>query len=288
MTHIPPARLAAALALGTLACLAAGAPHAQVAAFEPPDSGAAAPVDPARMPQINGIHLGTPLAQATAALHQLYAGPGARVDALNGQTMGAQHQAWPQSVRATSDSIGSEEADVDVTYPPGAPVVWHMSRIARQPNVAHEVLVAALRAKYGRETVALHGGSDAAVTEDRRIMEMYWLYDERGTLLTQAKVVQHSPFGCASIVGAGGSDANLYFTLVRDPGTPPPGYCRDAYIAVHASLSDTDIVTMLYLDMVDMPLAARAARSTDAWNRGLDQKAQQNAHAQSTAVKPQL
>ncbi len=157
--------------------------------FAPPSAdgppAAVGPIDPAKMPQINGIHLGEPLADAAATLRKLYSGQGARVDALNGQSMGAQHQAWPQTLRAASDSIGSEEADVDVTYPPNAPVVWHMSRIAHQPNVAHDVLVAALRAKYGKETVALHGGSDAPVTVDRQIMEMYWVYDEQGKLMTR-------------------------------------------------------------------------------------------------------
>ncbi|MBS0376996.1 MAG: hypothetical protein JSS29_00810 [Proteobacteria bacterium] len=288
MTTAQSVRVLAAVALCVLPGLGARTACAQVAAFEPPAAQAAAPLDPARMPQINGIHLGTPLAEATAMLHRLYAAPGARVDAQNGQSLGPQHQAWPQSLRAASDSIGNEEADVDVTYPPNAAVVWHMSRIMRQPKVAHDVLVAALRAKYGHETVALHGGSDDPVATDRRIMEMYWVYDERGTLLTQAKVVQHSPFGCASIVGTGGSDANLYFNMVSNPGSPPPGYCRDAYVAVHASLSDTDIVTTVFLDMVDMPLAARAARATDSWNRGLDQKTQQSTREQAKSVQPQL
>jgi hypothetical protein len=41
-------------------------------------------------------------------------------------------------------------------------------------------------------------------------------------------------------------------------------------------------------DMLDMGLAARNARATDAWSKGLDQKAQQDAHQQSQTVKPQL
>src|SRR5277367_513134 len=121
-----------------------------------PTGGAAGSIDSAKMPQINGIHIGTPIADAKAALQKLY--PGRQVDALNGQTMGAQHQSWPQALRAMGDSIGTDETDVDVTYAPGPQLVWHVNRIAHQPNVAHDVLVAALRAKYGKETVALHNG----------------------------------------------------------------------------------------------------------------------------------
>jgi|GEM_PF-1791945 len=260
--------------------------------FVPPSAdappAAAGPIDPAKMPQINGIHLGESMAEAAATLRKLYSGNGARVDPVNGQSMGAQHQAWPRSLRAASDSIGSEEADVDLTYPPNAQVVWHMSRIARQPNVAHDVLVAALRQKYGKETVALHGGSDEPVTVDRRIMEMYWVYDEQGKLMAQTKVLQHSPHGCAAYGGSGGSIATIYFDVVRDANRLPPGYCRDGYVALHVSLSDTDIVNTLFLDMVDIPLMVRAARATDAWSKGLEQKEQQHLHEESKSVQPVL
>jgi hypothetical protein len=266
----------------------AGAPNVFVPSNADAAAAAAGPIDPAKMPQINGIHLGEPMADAAATLRKIYSGNGARVDAINGQGMGAQHQAWPRSLRAASDSIGSEEADVDVTYPPDAQVVWHMSRIARQPNVAHDRLVAALREKYGKETVALHGGSDEPVTVDRRIMEMYWVFDVQGKLMAQTKVLQHSPFGCAAYNGSGGSSANFYFSMVRDANTLPPGYCRDGYVALHVSLSDTDIVNTLYFDMIDIPLMARAARATDAWSKGLDQREQQHLRDESKSVQPAL
>jgi hypothetical protein len=258
--------------------------------FTPPSSDSPAagtgPVDPAKMPQINGIHIGASMADAKAALQKLY--PGRQVDALNGQTMGAQHQSWPAHLRATGDSIGTDETDVDLTYMPGPQVVWHVNRTAHQPNVAHDVLVAALRAKYGKETLALHNGSDVPVTVDRQINVMYWVYDEQGRQITQTKVLQHSPFGCAGYSGVGADNANLYFGLVRDANTIPAGYCRDAYVAVTASVPQTDIVTSMYIDMIDMPLAARAARATDAWNKGLDQKAQQDTRERAKSAQPQL
>jgi hypothetical protein len=44
----------------------------------------------------------------------------------------------------------------------------------------------------------------------------------------------------------------------------------------------------MYLDLIDMPLAARAAGETDAWNKGLDQKTQQDAHERAKSAQPQL
>lgn len=251
-----------------------------------PTAATAGPVDPAKMPQISDIHIGTTIADARTAMQKLY--PGRQVEALNGQAMGAQHQSWPQALRAMGDSIGTDETDVDVTYAPGPQVVWHVNRTAHQPKVAHEVLVAALRAKYGKETVALHNGSDAPATDDRQINVMYWVYDEQGHQLTQTKILQHSPFNCVAYAGTNGDNANLYFALVRDANAIPPGYCRDAYVAVTASLPPTDIVTTMYLDVVDLPLAARAARATDAWNKGLDQKTQQDTREQAKSAQPVL
>ena len=244
------------------------------------------PMNPAKMPQINDIHIGTSIADAKTALQKLY--PGRLVEALNGQAMGAQHQSWPVHLRAMGDSIGTDETDVDLTYPPGPQVVWHVNRIAHQPKVAHDVLVATLRTKYGKETVALHNGSDTPVTVDRQINVMYWVYDAQGRQLTQTKVLQHSPFNCVAYAGIAGDAANLYFGLVRDANAVPAGYCRDAYVAVAASLPETDIVTTMYLDMVDLPLAARAARATDAWSKGLDQKTQQDTREQAKSARPVL
>ena len=269
---------------------ASDAQNAGAGVFTPPSSdspaASAGPLDPAKMPQINGIHIGTSIADAKAALQKLY--PGRQVDALNGQTMGPQHQSWPAALRAMSDSIGTDVTGVDVTYQPGPQVVWHVSRTAHQPNVAHDVLVAALRAKYGKETLALHNGSDIPVTVDRQINAMFWVYDEQGRQIMQTKVLHHSPFNCVDYSGIGGGNANLYFGLVRDANAIPVGYCRDAYVAVAAQLPETDIVTTMYLDLVDMPLAARAARATDAWNKGLDQKTQQDAHERAKSAQPQL
>jgi hypothetical protein len=267
----------------------ANSPNASAGVFIPPSSdspASAGPLDPMKMPQINGIHIGTSIADAKAALQKLY--PGRQVDAINGQAMGAQHQSWPQALRALGDSIGTDETDVDVTYPPGPQVVWHVDRIAHQPNVAHDVLVAALRAKYGKETAALHNGSGTPVTVDRQINVMYWVYDEQGRQITQTKVLHHSPFNCVAYAPTNGDDANLYFGLVRDANAVPAGYCRDAYVAVTASLPETDIVTTMYLDMVDLPLAARSARTTDAWSKGLDQKTQQSTREQAKSAQPQL
>jgi hypothetical protein len=268
--------------------VAANMPSPSAGVFTPPSDAPpanAGPVDPSKMPQINDIHIGSSMEAAKAALAKLY--PGRQIDALPGQTMGPQHQHWPQALRAMSDSNGTDETGVDVTYPPGPQVVWHVSRTAHQPNVAHGVLVAALRAKYGKESLALgNGWTDTPAADDSQITTMYWVYDVEGHQVMQPKILRHSPFGCGG--PNNGDMANSYFALVRNADAVPPGYCRDAYIVLAASLPPTAVVSSMSFDMLDMGLAARNARATDAWSKGLDQKAQQDAHQQSQTVKPQL
>ena len=65
---------------------------------------------------------------------------------------GPQHQTAPGGFRGTGEFRDTTE--VDVTAPPNPPVVWNLTRDLNQPKVAHNVVVASLRQKYGKETYA--------------------------------------------------------------------------------------------------------------------------------------
>ena len=269
--------------------LAANSASANDGVFTPPSSDLVAaptgPIDPAKMPQINGIHLGMPIADAKAVLQKLY--PTGHVDALNGMVIGPQHQSFPWLLRVQANSSGLDASTVDATYPPNAQRVWHMARNSPQPHVAHDVLVAALRAKYGKETLALGTtATDNPATVDGQILLMYWLYDQQGHLQTSTKIVAHSPFGCGHY--ADGANGNVYSGLVQNPASIPIQWCLDNYVVVSASLGPKDILDILYLDMVDLPLAVRSAKATAAWAKGLDAQARQEATQKANAAQPAL
>ena len=284
----PPAQpLSSSAQTAAPAHLAANSAGADV--FTPPSADSAAapagPLDPSKMPQINGIHLGMPMADAKVALQKLY--PNAHIDALNGMVVGPQHQSLPWLLRVQADSSGLDASTVDTTSPPNAQLVWHMARNSPQPHVAHDVLVAALRAKYGKETLALGTtATDNPATVDGQILLMYWVYDQQGHLQTSTKIVAHSPFGCGHY--ADGANGNLYSGLVRNPASIPVQWCLDNYVVVSASLGPKAILDILYLDMVDLPLAVRSAKATAAWAKGLDAQAQQQATQKANAAQPTL
>jgi len=142
------------------------------APYVPPSDAPAAftgPLDPSKLPDISGIHLGMNLEDAKAALQKLY--PNARIDVMNGVFLGPQHVSFVGLYRVQRDSTGLDQAQLDFTATPNPQVVSHMTRIAQQPHVAHNVLVAALRQKYGKETYAT-GPAQGRDTNDSEIMQM--------------------------------------------------------------------------------------------------------------------
>ena len=140
---------------GTTVATGSAANSSSAAPYVPPSDAPAAftgPLDPSKLPDISGIHLGMNLEDAKAALQKLY--PNARIDVMNGVVLGPQHVSFVGLYRVQRDSTGLDQAQLDFTAPPNPQVVSHMTRIAQQPHVAHNVLVAALRQKYGKETYA--------------------------------------------------------------------------------------------------------------------------------------
>jgi hypothetical protein len=173
---------------------------------------------------------------------------------------------------------------MDLTLPPNSQVVWHVLRNVPQPHVARAVLLAALRQKYGKETLATTGVQGIATTDDA-VDSLWWVYDEQGHLQSSTKLLRGSPYGCAAGWGAGGGAAD-YMGVAAGRG--PDGWCATSYVALNALIGHLPILTSVQLDMVDTPLLMRSAQATAAWARGLTDKAQQQQVQQSNQVKPQL
>lgn len=237
-------------------------------------------LDPSKLPDISGLHLGVSLAEAKVAMQKWYP---RGVAVTNGGPFGPQHQTFVGVFRATGD--GGDAAGVDLTMPPNAQVVWHFSRNLVQPKVAHNVLVAGLRQKYGKETYA--AGPGGPITDDSQIEQMWWVFDEQGHLLSQAKIISGSPFGCGSFYNTDGS-FNSYrkVALGQDDGLST--YCHSSYVGVQATMSNDPILNYIFLDVVDLPLMVRSATATGAWAKGQDDKARQQELEREKQVKPQL
>jgi len=238
-------------------------------------------LDSSKLPDISGLHLGASLAEATALMKKWYP---KGVGVMNGGPYGPQHQTAVGDLRGTGDF--RDAAAVDLTGPPNQQVVWNLSRDLNQPKVAHNVVVAALRQKYGKETYA-GGPGGTPVTDDSQILHMWWVFDEQGHLAPQAKIISGSPFGCGSFYSTDGS-WHTYQKVMLGQDTGLPTYCTSSYVGVEALLSNQPILEDINLNIVDLPLMVRSAKATAAWANGMDDKARQEELQREKQMKPQL
>jgi hypothetical protein len=241
----------------------------------------AGPLDPSKLPDISGLHLGMSLAEATAQMKKWYP---KGVGVMNGGPYGPQHQTAVGVLRATGDF--RDAAAVDLTGPPNQQVVWNLSRDLLQPKVAHNVVVAALRQKYGKETFAA-GPGGTPVTDDTQIQHMWWVFDEQGHLAPQAKIIGGSPFGCGSFYSTDGS-WHTYQKIMLGQDTGLPTYCLSSYVGVEVVIAPLAILEDINVNVVDLTLMVRSAKASATWVKGQDDKARQEDLQRSQQLKPQL
>lgn len=244
-------------------------------------------LDPAKLPDISGIHLGMKMPEAKAALQKVY--PSARIDAMNGGGLGPYNQPAVATFRVQGNNTGHDQAGVDLTMPPNEQLVWHVSRVTPQPHVAHAALVAGLRQKYGKETFAI-ANSDKPPANDNEVIQMWWVFDERGQPVAGARLMNGSPFGCNGPYRntTTGTPYDFYRGLMSKDTAGLSTYCTSSYVAVLASIGGLDILDNITLDVVDLALAVRSAKATDAWSKTEFDKARQLDTQKSNEVKPSL
>jgi hypothetical protein len=148
--------------------------------FTPPSDNASAfagPLDPSKLPDVAGIHIGMPKEEVGPVLQKLH--PGAALQPQGSGGLGGVLQSVGTVQPNSSDNI-----TVDYTLAPNKSSVFLVNRNVQylQP-IAKQVLVDALRQKYGKETMAANTQSSVEVTDDSKIYEMWWLFDEQGKVV---------------------------------------------------------------------------------------------------------
>ena len=285
-TPAGPAQLATASA--SAEAQPSAAPDAGSGQVWSPSSGngtaAAAPAGPAdlsKFPDISGLRLGMSLTDATTVMKKLYP---RGVGQMNVGPFGPQHVSKVGVLRAQGD--GRDAAAVDLTGPPNAPIAWQISRNLIQPKVAHNVIVDSLRKKFGKETYAT-GPAQRPITDDSQIQQMWWVFDEQGHLMPQARMINGTPFGCGSYYNTDGSE-HVYLDFARGNAEGLPTYCTSSYVGVQATMSTDPILTDLYISIVDLPLMVRYAKASGAWAKTMDDKARQQDEQRANQLKPVL
>ena len=269
------------VALCTFILLAALTASSRPPAPAPPQ--AAPAVDPSKLPDIIGVHLGMSLDQAKAAFAQAYT---SRIDVLplvwgpGGGSVRSVYTMRTETPDQTSDMA------VDFTLPPNPQVVWHVGRRAPQPHVNRSVILAALRQKYGKETVAM-SRTGMPANNNGEIVSMYWDMDEQGHVASGAPpMMPTGPYGCSISWGSSGTQ----------PTTPAknglPDFCAKSFVGLVVNLGfypdSRDIIISTTTEMVDYPVLVRSQAATDAFTKNGNQQLQKQQEQKSKETKPVL
>jgi hypothetical protein len=250
---------------------------------------AAGPLDPAKLPDVGGVHIGASSAEVPAVLHKLF--PGAELHAqFNGQGK-------PPSGVAVGVGGGPPVNDFDnmlvnYTFDSDRQLVYAITRdVQYRQVIAKQRLIDALRAKYGQETAAVT--CCALSANDAETDGMYWLFDETGRVVHPANYVSqaHAPYGCGADMAA--SDVvNAYRDLNRRylrNELPAATFCDSVIVLwVKFNGAGANPVRRATTVLFDFALARRSAIALGDLERGLARQQKQDEVRKANEAKPNL
>jgi Sec-independent protein translocase protein TatA len=253
-----------------------------------------AALDPTKMPDILGVHLGTPLQEALATLKSQY--PKGRFEQWRHDPLGLQNPSprdvtYAISINRYGQQAGTNEdqVNVSVTEHPNVQVVWGMGRLSGNQHVNRGTLLAALREKYGKETVAVSGASTGMdgdrTTDDRLITRMWWLYDEQGRRAPMPGGGMQTLYFCRHTAGA---EESVAFAAAAS-NSQGGGWCS-SYAGLHVQFEGGTgpIIENIRYDLIDVPLAIRSGKVTLDWKNAELAKLRQQEIERSKQNKPKL
>ena len=272
---------------------------------EPAPSHSAGPLDPLKLPDIQGLHPGMTIEQANQAIAKV--APGTRIPWYNSpmiiptSNIVAGHAASQVTVQYGWVEVGGGaknytlELALEATRPPNQEHIWHIGLKTQIQHINRAVLLAALRQKYGKELFATDYNGQL-VNDDSRINQLWWAFDEQGHPKSPAPaLVNGTPNGCGepgyglsslARYGSGGGTASSSI-----PGTSSAGKDSDPgcmWVGVHATFPSGagEIISYYSLSLWDAPLSVREFKVTDAWLQVQLEKARQEALQKSKEAKP--
>jgi hypothetical protein len=244
------------------------------------------PLDPSKLPDVAGIHVGIPTDEVTGLIKKLH--PNATFQPEIGFIRGSgiavadrqQAGTWAQSsAGAMVDNI-----NVDYTWTPNKPTVFMVKRNLPYPQpLVHQTLVDALRQKYGKEIQADGASASIKVVTDDNIAAMWWLFDEQGHPVPRGPVTGHEPYGCIYV-----QEGQAYNKAVMDylnHSLPPATFC-DSVILLYVQFEPGPVVHSTTTYLVDLALLRRSAVATGDWARAGAEKQHQDEQQKAKQAKP--
>ncbi len=300
MRRIPSVKLSSILILSVACLLGAGLAQKQSEAqakksepWTPPDAtapparAAATPsgtVESGKMPDIIGVHLGMDPKEALALVRAHY--PKSQLTTYNDNMYTFPAPVYQGTIVNPADNY-QDDFELVTTLPPEKQAVWRVRRVTKRMHVDRGTLFAALRAKYGKETVAIAPNSNDPASSDSEAVTLLWLFDESGRHVPLPNSGISSVVNCWNVPDHPGT----HYLLDEATGQPfaPGGWCGSNFIAMSASVGSTQsIIENMTTDLVDLPLAHRTSHATAIWYQAEAEKARAADAAKAKQAKPVL
>ena len=227
--------------------------------------------------------MGAPIDEALAIMKKLHGGN------LNLVSAGNPVNYTRVSYQLNVNPPAGDSFQVDYTFPPGVQRVVEVSRTTQYyPQVSHNNMLESLRAKYGKETLAIAGPMVEKPGEDARITQMDWLFDENGKPIAPGPVSNMAPYGCVQVDAVGYQTmVNQYMQNLSQNRLPAPAYC-DSLIILTVAFSNTETVGLSMTTIIDNGLLHRAVKATGDYQTELAKKQHELQLQQSNQAKPTL
>src|SRR5262249_26510477 len=240
----------------------------------------------AKMPDVVGVRLGMSEQQALQILHGQY--PRGRFQEIPAGGIFPTNPKADYGFNVLPTNENATEVVVSLTAPPGQQVVWRVVRNTRRIHANHASVLAALRQKYGKESLAGVGNGTIA-TDDRSIGTLLWVFDEHGN---RAQLPSPQAFGSSifEMIPCGGSYGhNGPFSDIGPRIPMEETKCQDwcsSVVGIVVTIDPAEIVENTTTNMVDMRLAGRTASAYVAWKRDADARARAADLEKSKKNKP--
>lgn len=230
----------------------------------------AGPLDPAKLPDVVGIHMGMLRPEVPGILLKLH--PGNPIYPEGPDTVAGLSFSAILPGKSAGDNI-----HVEFTLPPDKQRVYFIERYIHyaQP-MTYDNFLAAERQKYGQEIFTDISGDTK-----------YWLFDEQGRPIPPDKnAQQQSPYGCDADQASG---KMLFLNQVRSythGGLPPATFC-DSVIVLSVQ-GGPGPVDSIHTFLEDRALLRREVSVTGEAAKAEGQKKQQQELKNANQAKPNL
>ena len=299
MRRIPSVKLISIIILSLVCLFGEGLAQKQIEAqapksepWSPPDLGASSTkaatssgtIEAGKLPDIIGVHLGMDPKEALAVVRAHY--PKNLLTTYDTDMYMFPGPAFQGTIVNPADNH-QDDFNFQATLPPEKPVVWKVTRTTKFMHTSHDTLLAALRAKYGKETVGIIGNTYDPARNDAEAATLIWLFDESGKRVPLPNSDLASVVGCW--INVPDHPGTAYLTdEAREGRTPANGWCGASFVAVQANVGVAPIVEHMTVDMVDLPVVRRTSHTTAVWWKAEVEKARIRDLEKAKQAKPVL